>query len=113
MVSLQRGDRALSSDDLAEDHRVVSNETRAVVWETRGPVCGFLTLCGFPTDMQISYRWVYGFLIVGFQGIGWARLFYDLNSILPLGAGGLQGLKGGVYFWWWIGDINVLFIQPW
>ena len=92
MVSLERGDRALSSDDLAEDHRVASNEKRAVVWETRGPVCGFLTLCGFPTDMQISYRWVYGFLIVGFRGIGWARLFYDLKTVRPMAFGLVAGL---------------------
>ena len=59
----------------------------------RGSVCGFPTLCGFPTDMQISYRWVYGFLIVGFQGIGWARLFCNINSILPLAAGVLLGLS--------------------
>ena len=55
-------------------------------------VCGFPTLGSRRTDIQISYRWIYGFLIVGFRGIGWASLFYDLNSILPLGAGGLQGL---------------------
>ena len=58
----------------------------------RGSVCGFPTLCGFPTDMQISYRWVYGFLIVGFQGIGWARLFYDLKTVRPMAFGLVAGL---------------------
>ena len=66
--------------------------------EKRGSVSGFPTLGSRCTDMQISYRWVYGFLIVGFQGIGWARLFYDLNFILPLGAGAIWGLKSNSNF---------------
>ena len=45
--------------------------------------------------LQISYRWVHGFLIVGFRGIGWARLFYDLNFVLPLAAGLVAGLIKG------------------
>ena len=32
---------------------------------------------------------IYVFLIVGSRVIGWASLFYDLNSILPLGVGAL------------------------
>ena len=58
MVSLKRGDRALSSDDLAEDHRVVSNEKRAVVWETRGPCADF-------RRWEVDAR-IYGFLIGGY-----------------------------------------------
>ena len=58
-----------------------------------GSVCGFPTLCGFPTDMQIYYRWIYGFLIVGFQGIGWARLFCNVKSILPLAGGASAGVR--------------------
>ena len=93
IVSLERADEALSSDTSAYNHPSRRREKRAVVWETWGPVCGFLTLCGFPTDMQISYRWVYGFLIVGFRGIGWARLFYDLKTLLLYAAGHLPGLS--------------------
>ena len=62
--------------------------------ETRGPVCGFPTLGSRCTDMQISYRWVYGFLIVGFQGTGRARLFYDLKTLLLYAAGAILGLSG-------------------
>ena len=43
--------------------------------------------------MQISYRWVYGFLIVGFRGIGWARLFYDLKTVRPMAFGLVAGLR--------------------
>ena len=60
--------------------------------EKRGSVCGFPTLGSRCTDMQISYRWVYGFLIVGFRGIGWARLFYDLKTVLLYAAGPRAGL---------------------
>ena len=63
--------------------------------EKRGSVSGFPTLGSRCTDMQISYRWVYGFLIVGFQGIGWARLFGNPKSSRPLGAGAGAGLNQG------------------
>ena len=42
--------------------------------------------------LQISYRWVHGFLIVGFRGIGWARLFYGLEILLLYAGGHLPGL---------------------
>ena len=61
--------------------------------EKRGSGCGFPTLGSRCTDIRISYRWIYGFLIVGFQGIGWARLFYDLKPLLLYAAGVVAELR--------------------
>ena len=43
--------------------------------------------------VRIKNPRIYVFLVVGSRVMGWASLFYDLNSILPLGAGGLWGLR--------------------
>ena len=44
--------------------------------------------------VRIKNPRIYGFLVVGSRVIGWASLFYEPKSILPLAAGTTLGLRG-------------------